>query len=36
MKVDLKTLPKASLEFHEPMLAKAVDRLPEKVSGYMS
>jgi DNA ligase D-like protein (predicted ligase) len=30
MKVTLKTLPEASLQFVQPMLAKAVDRLPEK------
>src|SRR5437763_6787823 len=30
MKIDLKTLPNASLGFIEPMLAKAVDSLPTK------
>jgi DNA ligase D-like protein (predicted ligase) len=30
MKIDLRKLPKASLDFIEPMLAKAVDRLPTK------
>ena len=30
MKVDLRNLPKASLDFVEPMLAKPVDRLPTK------
>jgi hypothetical protein len=30
MKLELKDLPKASLEFIEPMLAKAVEQLPTK------
>jgi bifunctional non-homologous end joining protein LigD len=30
MKIDLKSLPKAKLDFIEPMLDKAVDRLPVK------
>src|SRR4051794_32116106 len=30
MKIDLKNLPKSSLDFIEPMLAKAIDRLPTK------